>query len=257
MADTIKIGNLDISSFKVGTNDCKIYLGTTKLYPNETPQPTYKFYAEYNDSTSYYDVLCSSGETILTTASTRAHSSPVSAMTSATIGNCVTSIQTGCFSGCTSLKTLNSDVEGTFNIPNSVKFIDSTVFNRCSGMTSVNIPNSVTVINSAFQYCTSLTSITIPNSVTEISSRLCYACSGLLTVSLPNTITRINGDSFNYCRSLQSITILATTPPTLMNVSAFNSTNDCPIYVPAESVEAYQTANRWSTYASRIQAIPS
>ena len=41
MADTIKIGNLDISSFKVGTNDCKIYLGTTKLYPNETPSHDY------------------------------------------------------------------------------------------------------------------------------------------------------------------------------------------------------------------------
>ena len=33
MADTIKIGNLSISAFKVGSSDCKIYLGSTKLYP--------------------------------------------------------------------------------------------------------------------------------------------------------------------------------------------------------------------------------
>lgn len=32
MADSIKIGNLDISSFKVGSSDCKIYLGDTLLY---------------------------------------------------------------------------------------------------------------------------------------------------------------------------------------------------------------------------------
>lgn len=37
MADTIKIGNLDISSFKVGSSDCKIYLGDTLLYPQSTP----------------------------------------------------------------------------------------------------------------------------------------------------------------------------------------------------------------------------
>lgn len=33
MADTIKIGSLDISAFKVGSSDCKIYLGDTLLYP--------------------------------------------------------------------------------------------------------------------------------------------------------------------------------------------------------------------------------
>ena len=34
MADTIKIGSLDISAFKVGSSDCKIYLGDTLLYPS-------------------------------------------------------------------------------------------------------------------------------------------------------------------------------------------------------------------------------
>lgn len=34
MADTIKIGNLDISSFKVGSDYCKVYLGDTLLYPS-------------------------------------------------------------------------------------------------------------------------------------------------------------------------------------------------------------------------------
>ena len=38
MADSIKIGNLDISSFKVGSSDCKVYLGDTLLYPQSQPQ---------------------------------------------------------------------------------------------------------------------------------------------------------------------------------------------------------------------------
>ena len=39
MADTIKIGSIDISAFKVGSDDCKIYLGNTLLYSGGT-QPT-------------------------------------------------------------------------------------------------------------------------------------------------------------------------------------------------------------------------
>lgn len=35
----------------------------------------------------------------------------------------------------------------------------------------------------------------------------------------------------------------------------FNETNDAPIYVPAGSVDAYKTAEYWSDYADRIQAI--
>ena len=45
-----------------------------------------------------------------------------------------------------------------------------------------------------------------------------------------------------------------TTPPTLSS-NALDYTNNCPIYVPSASVNAYKSANNWSTYASRIQAI--
>ena len=44
----MKIGNLDISSFKVGGADCSIYLGDTKLYPSEEPTPTLQWVA-FND----------------------------------------------------------------------------------------------------------------------------------------------------------------------------------------------------------------
>lgn len=33
-----KIGNLDVSYFKVGSGDCSIYLGETLLYPQSSPQ---------------------------------------------------------------------------------------------------------------------------------------------------------------------------------------------------------------------------
>lgn len=51
--------------------------------------------------------------------------------------------------------------------------------------------------------------------------------------------------------SLTSATCLSTTPPSIGDSSSFGG--EYPIYVPAESVSAYQTA--WSSLASRIQAI--
>lgn len=60
------------------------------------------------------------------------------------------------FTGLTSISSSALSEQGTFN--------------RCSRLTSVTIPNSVTFIgNLAFQNCINLTSVTIPNSVTAIA----------------------------------------------------------------------------------------
>jgi len=49
----IKLGNIDISAFKVGSGDCKVYLGNTLLYPTT---PSYDVcYAVVEDISSYTD----------------------------------------------------------------------------------------------------------------------------------------------------------------------------------------------------------
>lgn len=142
-------------------------------------------------------------------------------------------------------------------IPNSVTSIGIYVFANCTNLTSVTIPNSVTSIgNSAFSFCQSLTDVTIGNSVTSIGSYVFFYCRSLTSVTIPNSVTSISNSAFSDCSSLTSVTVLAATPPTLYS-NAFNNTNNCPIYVPAESVDAYKTATNWSAYADRIQAIPT
>ena len=177
-------------------------------------------------------------------------------LTSLTIPSGVTSIGNYAFSGCSNLTNIT--------IPNSVTSIGERAFNSCRHLTRVNsningeciIPNSVTTIgNYAFNYCSSLTSVTIPSSVTSIDGNVFRDCSGLATVTIPSSVTSIGIQAFSGCYSLTSITVEATTPPTLNNVNAFANTNDCPIYVPAESVNTYKTTSNWSTYADRIQAI--
>ena len=81
-------------------------------------------------------------------------------------------------------------------------------------------------------------------------------CVKLSSVVIPSTIEYIGGNAFSYCSGLTSVTCLAENPPELGDTAAFfNST--CPIYVPSGSVNAYKSATNWSTYASRIKAIPT
>lgn len=178
-------------------------------------------------------------------------------------------------------------------IPKSWKYTFQTTFNTCVKLQEIVIKsNKITKIGNSFAYyCTNLERITFPNSLTEIGNssfsssgiksinipngvtklgQACfYQCTKLTDVTLPSTITEINGACFQYDNKLTSITINATSVPTLNKSEkqddqgtlyvndAFDSTNNCPIYVPAESVAAYKAATNWSKYASRIQAIPS
>ncbi len=104
-----------------------------------------------------------------------------SSLTSATIGNRVTSIGTSAFMGCSSLTSIE--------IPNSVTSIGGSAFAYCSSLTSIEIPNSVTSIGgSAFYYCSSLTSIEIPNNVTSIGGSAFYSCDNLTKVNYTGTI---------------------------------------------------------------------
>ncbi len=157
----------------------------------------------------------------------------------------------------TNQKLLYGISVNSVEIQNSVTTIGNSAFYSCEGLTSISIPNSVTTIgNFTFGYCSALTSINIPNSVTTIGFSAFYYCKGLTSISIPNSVASIGYSAFSGCRALTSITIQATTPPSLGS-DAFGDTNNCPIYVPAESVDAYKTATNWKTYASRIQAIPT
>lgn len=167
-------------------------------------------------------------------------------ITSVTIPDSVTTIGTQAFRGCTGLASLT--------IGSGVTTIGDYAFALCSGLTSVVIPSGASIGNYAFESCGRLTSVTISNGITNIGKDAFRDCSGLLLVTIPSSVTTIGGGAFNACTGLTSIISESTTPPTL-GTSVFSGYN-CPIYVPAESVNSYKSASGWSSYASRIQAIP-
>ena len=144
-----------------------------------------------------------------------------------------------------------NDAYGDIEIPSKLIYdrktykvtsIGKYAFYKCSGLTSVTIPNSVTSIGiSAFYNCSGLTSVTIGNSVTSIGNSAFSNCSGLIsiivdesnpsfssiegilynndattliycpitkkTVTIPNSVTSIGYSAFSGCSGLTSVTI--------------------------------------------------
>ena len=112
----------------------------------------------------------------------------------------VTSIGDNAFNGCTGLTSVE--------IPNSVTSIGDNAFYRCTGLKSLTIGNLVESIGyAAFAGCEGLTSLTIPNSVTSIGLCAFDGCKGLKSVEIPNSVTSIGECAFYQCTGLTSVEI--------------------------------------------------
>ena len=86
--------------------------------------------------------------------------------------------------------------------------IGKSVFEDCSGITSVTIPNTVIAIgDKAFDNCTDLTNIIIPNSVTEIGSYAFENCSSLTSITIPDSVTKTGYNIFYGCKNLIDINL--------------------------------------------------
>lgn len=204
-------------------------------------------------------------------------------LTSVTIGKGVTSIGEAAFVGCSSVARIivnkenrvydsrndcNAIIESASNnllwgckntfIPNGVTSIGDCAFMFCSGLTNVNIPTSVTYIgDEAFAGCHGLTNITFPHNITSIGYQAFASCSGLTSVTIGNSVSSIGMGAFHDCSRLKSITCEAVTPPTC-EYAVFGLVDESiPLYVPANSINIYKTADVWKEFSNilPIQAI--
>lgn len=195
-----------------------------------------------------------------------------SSLSSFTIPESVTTIGDWVFSGCTSLTS--------FTIPDNVTSIGGVMFGGCTGLRgNITIPNSVTRLgNGTFCYCSGITSVTYESGspIREIGWNTFSGCTSLADVNIPTGVTAIRDNAFKGCSSLtelefpssltslgswvlegvhlNSLTVLAPTPPTTLELTFQGFTVDA-IYVPSESVAEYKQAEGWRDYANKIQAI--
>ena len=92
-------------------------------------------------------------------------------------------------------------------IPNSITNIESGAFYE-SGLKSVVIPNSVlSVGSSAFELCENLKTVVLPGSIASIADSLFLCCTSLESVVVPNSVTSIGGNAFDGCKALKKVDI--------------------------------------------------
>ncbi len=73
-------------------------------------------------------------------------------------------------------------------------------FRKCSSITSVHLPDSITYIgDAAFESCYSITSITLPNSLTYIGIASFTNCYSLASIHIPDSVIEIGDRAFSGC----------------------------------------------------------
>ena len=176
-----------------------------------------------------------------------------SALTSVVIPNSVTSLGQSAFAACANL----TDVK----IPNTITSISSSLFGGCTALANIEIPASVTQIgSSAFYACRSLTDVVIPDSVTSVGYVAFSECTGLKTVTIGKSVTSLSS-SFKGCTAMTSMTVRASTPPSVNHVFTYlNNSEDylydqVSLYVSQESLDAYRNHKTWGKFTHIVPFI--
>lgn len=179
--------------------------------------------------------------------------------TAVVIGEGITSVGNGAFTGFNSLETVsipsslqeigdyafsNCSKLVKFPFNDNITHIGAAAFSECSGLLEFVVPSKVTVISrsafhgciglqkivfhsqvtkieqAAFEMCFKLTDLKIPDSVTEIELGAFSNCIALKSVDLGNGIRVVNKQLFSDCTSLTEITIPDSV--TVIHESAFS-----------------------------------
>ena len=167
------------------------------------------------------------------------------------------------FYGCSALNEVN--------FPSNLSEIAYSAFNGCRNLKTIVLPESLTKLGEyfntdygtgkgyTFAYCTSLTSIVIPSKISAIRKGLFAECTQLQHVTLGAGVKTIEEDVFRNCTNLKTLYVCAPEPPTLEANDIFSTTNynNCTLYVPEGSVDAYKGADYWKNFTNIVGGIPT
>ena len=137
----------------------------------------------------------------------------------------------------------------TIKLPESVTKIGIVTFAACPNLKAVDMPGVKTIEREAFSQSGILGTLDLPETLEEIGDFAFFYCRGLTEITIPKNVKKIGEGAFldgGYTKA-----ILKPLSPPVMEGNYTLDTRDllynrkCLIYVPEESLEAYQTADNW------------
>ncbi len=161
-------------------------------------------------------------------------------------------------------------------IPASVTDLDGWAFSNCDNLTAIEVAADNLCYSSQdgvlfnkertklLRYPVNKAGAVynIPDGVEYIGRRafgVCNDCSALVCVIIPDSVECIDRDAFFGCKALAELTVRAVEPPAIdvepavivAERTAFSDVDkSIPVYVPAESIEAYRTAEGWNVFSN-------
>lgn len=169
----------------------------------------------------------------------------------------------------TSLPSGNYRTDGVFNnctklvsvvLPNTITSITGGTFLNCTALTTINLENITDIAARGF-YNTKLQTVTLPSIVTlgtttDNTSGCFGACASLTSVDIGENCTSIGRYAFRNCYALATFIIRATTPPALAATDAFGGVpSTLKIYVPDASIDTYKAEANWSSYVNNFHPL--
>jgi len=178
----------------------------------------------------------------------------------------IETIESSAFQSCSALKAIDlsvcknlSSIGGTafsycyllqtVSIPASLKILGESAFTSCSALKTIDLSGCTSLLSieqGTFSSCNSLTSVKLPNTLKSIGVQAFNGCNIVGTIDLPATLKTIGNEAFLYNYRLSFCKIDATTPP-VIGSSVFPLTMSA-VFVPTESVAAYEAAVGWQDY---------
>ena len=138
-----------------------------------------------------------------------------------------------------------------FAIKEGTRKINEYAFNGCTGMASIEIPNSVTSIgDAAFSGCRRLFELFIPNSVKNIGDYAFNGCDLLYTLWIGRGVKSIGASTFNNCTNLADVYCLADKVPDFSGYE--NGTIPVTLHVPAELMYDYRSHSSWNAFSKIV-----
>lgn len=127
------------------------------------------------------------------------------------------------------------------------------------GTYTEEVPSEVKFIDKgAYSGATSLGEIVLPEGLEEIGPSAFAQCFYLKNITIPASVSKIHYDAFSECEERIEWIKIRRTESAITAVSndgyfgAFDNTNDCPIYVPINTLNWYKYGQYWEEYGSSL-----